>query len=102
MEFCKLVVGNFQFYATRRIGLNQVDEIPWNFARGHPQQQRTQSSGRNHALQQAPYGTARAYINSANFQLRTAKSGVLMKIDVIHADNLATININHLLIEQVA
>ena len=102
MELCQLVVGNFELHATRRIGFNQVDEIPGNFARGHPQQQRAQSRSRNHALQQPPNRAARANVHSSNLQLRTAKGGVLMKIDVIDAHNFAAINVNHLLIEQVA
>ncbi len=58
--------------------------------------------GGKHALQQATDGAARAHVHGANLERNAAVTGVLVNINIIDPHNLPAVNINNLLVEQVA
>src|SRR5258707_4693795 len=95
-------MGEFEFYAAGGSGLAGGDEFPGYFARRNAEHQGAESTQRNHSLEQAPNGTARTYVHSLDFEYQTILCIFLIKIDVVDAHHFASMNIDHLLVEQIS
>ena len=61
-------VRDLQLHAAGGIGLDKIDKIPGNTARGNSAQQRVQRRLRRHPAQQAADGPARAHIDRVDAQ----------------------------------
>ena len=63
MQLRQPLVGDLQLDAPRRVGLEQVDELPRDDARRNPLEQRAQRERRHDALRQPADGAARADVD---------------------------------------
>ena len=91
-----------QLHAPRRIGLNQIDEFPGNDSRFQLSHYGFNRSGRSHALQQAPHRPTQTNVDLGNFEIHTAIRRFGMQINIIDADDLASMNVDDLLVEEVS
>ena len=59
---------------------------------------------RHHALEQTPDGATCAGIDEGDTQVQTKRSGIVIErqFNIIHADNLAPVYVDNLLVEEVA
>ena len=57
---------------------------------------------RNHALQQAPDRAARAHVHRANLEDDVVVAKFLVDVDVVDPHHLAAVDVDDLLVEQVA
>ncbi len=109
MQLGQAFVRDFQLHAARWIGLDEIDEVPGNGTRRNPAQQGVESGSRGHSTQQAPDGAARAYIDrddaqdgTRGFVGRSRFRRIEHQVDVVDADYLAPVDVDDLLIEQIA
>jgi hypothetical protein len=96
------LVGDLQLDPARRIGLEQVDELPRDHARRNALQERAQRERRNDALRQAADRPAGADIHRDDVQEEVVVDRRRLELDVVDADHLAPVNVDDLLVEQVA
>ncbi len=85
--------GSVSMRSTKSQGIASRRDLP---------QQSSQRHQRNHALQQAPDGTARPDVNRAHFQNQAVGDGFLKKIEIVDPDDFPPEDVDDLLIEQVA
>ena len=101
-SFGEPFVGDLQLDAARRIGLEQIDELPRDDARRNPLEQRAQRERRHDALRQAADGAARADVDRDDVQQQVAVDRRRLELDVVDAHDLAAVDVDDLLVEQVA
>ena len=103
MQFGQAVVRNLQLHPTRRIGFDEVDELPRNDAAAESCSSSACSADeRHHALQQPAHRAARADVDRADLQDEMSVAALFVDVDVVHAHDLAPMNVDDLLVEQVA
>ena len=66
MQFGQSLVGNLQLNPPRGVGLNQIDEVPGNAARGNLSKKHLQSRAWRHSAQQAADRTTGSDVNRMN------------------------------------
>src|SRR5438067_303378 len=102
MQARQPLVLDLQFDPPRRIGFDQVHELPWNDLGGYLLDQPLDCVLRYHAPEQPPHSTARTNVNLSHLQLEAASVSVfLMKIYIIYADDFPAVHVDDLLVEQV-
>ena len=101
-SFERPFVGDLQLHAARRIGFEQIDELPRDDARRDLLEQRAQRERRHDALRQPPDRAARADVDRDDVQEQVAVDRRRVELDVVDADDLAAVHVDDLLIEQVA
>jgi hypothetical protein len=89
---------------TRRAGSVsiRVHVLPRDDSRRDARQKSPQRDHRDYALEQAANGTAGANIYSVNPQSDATVRRKRFKIHVVHADDLASVHVDDLLVEQIA
>jgi hypothetical protein len=102
MELGQPLVRNLQLDAPGGIGFDDVDKVPGNLAWRDTEEQGAQGDCGDHAFEEPPDSATRTDIHAADSQDRTILGAVMMEIDVIDAHHLAAVNVNHLLVQQVA
>src|SRR2546429_330033 len=103
MQASQPVMLDLQLYPPGRIGLNKIHELPGNYLGGQLLHQPLDCVLRHNSLEQPTHSSAGAYINLSNLQFEAASITMLLaQIDIIYSHYLAAMNINYLLIEQVA
>ena len=95
-------VGDLQLDAARRIGLEQIDELPRDHARRNPLEQRAQRERRDDALREPPDGAAGADVHGDDVQQQVAVDRRRVELDVVDAHDLAAVDVDDLLIEEIA
>src|ERR1700740_681758 len=93
---------DLELHPTRRVGLDQIDKVPRNTARGNLVQQEAKSAQRNDALEQAPYGASSADIDRKDFKEGAIATRFLLQIHIVDPDAFPAVHINDLLVEQIA
>jgi hypothetical protein len=91
--------------AAGRVGLDEVDGLPWDVARRDALQPGGERTSRHHSLEQAADGAARARIDKGNAQVQAegrSRVAVEGQLDIVNADHLAAVHVDDLLVEQVA
>ena len=101
MQFGQTFVGNLELYPPRRIGFDEVDEVPGNASRRDLPQQSPQ---REHGT--TPFSRRRIAPRTPTSTDVTRKPGRLLRglrlqVHIIDADDLAPMYVNDLLVEQV-
>ena len=102
MKTGETLMLDLELYAPGGVDFDEVDEFPWDDARGETAGKKIELTSGHGALKEASKSTAEAH-----FHLRNVKSGVgtirLMpgEVDVIHPNYFATVHINDLLIDDV-
>ena len=96
-------VGDLELDAARRIGLEQIDELPRDDARRNPLEQRAQRECRHDALGEAA-GSRRARRRppTRRSAADVAVDRRRVELDVVDADDLPAVHVDDLLIEEVA
>ena len=102
MHLRETLVLDLQLDAARRVGLEEIDEVPRDDARRNPLEQRPQRERRHHALGETPNGAARADVDGQDVQQQVAVDRRRIDLDVVHAHDLPAVHVDDLLIEQVA
>ena len=102
MELRESGVLDAKLHSSRRIGLNEVDELPGNNPRRNLPQQYIQCRVRHRALQQTAGRAARAHVNPGNSERGVMIHRNRIEINVIHPHHLAAMHVDDLLVEQVA
>ena len=95
-------VGDLQLDAAGRVGLEQVDELPRDDARRNALEQRPQRERGHDAFGQAADRATRADIDRHHVQQHVAVDRRRFELDVVDADDLAAVDVDDLLIEEVA
>ena len=101
-SFDEAFVGDLELDAARRVGLEQIDELPGDDARRNLLEQRAQRERRDDALREPPDGAARADVDRDDVQQQVAVDRRRFELDVVDAHDLAAVDVDDLLIEQVA
>ena len=102
VELREPFVDDLQLDAARRIGLEQIDVLPRDDARRNLLEQRAQRERGHDALAQAADGAARADVDGDDVQRDVAVDRRRVELDVVDADDLAAVDVDDLLIEQIA
>ena len=102
VQLRQALVGDLQLDAPRRIGLEQIDELPRDHPRRNPLEQRAQRERRDDALRQAPDRAAGADVDGDDVDREMAVDRRRLELDVVDADHLAAVDVDDLLVEQVA
>src|SRR5258708_9724803 len=89
------LMRDLQFDAPRRIGLDEIDEVPGNIAGRNPEEQGPKNSGGDHALWGTAHPAPPAPIYSLKLQERVLLRDVAIKIHLVHAFNPASAHLNH-------
>src|SRR5271157_520742 len=96
---------DLQFDAAGRIGLDEIDKGPGNSAGGNLLDQKMQGGARRQPTQKAAYGATGSDIDGSDPQdgmrASSVDYGVDLEVDVIDADDLAPVDVDDLLIEQI-
>src|ERR1700722_16625643 len=101
MERGKFLAGETQFDAAQRIGFDQVDKLPQNFAGGEFALQAANGHGRHHTLEQAADGAGKADIDLGNAQFGVAVGALIGEIDIVDPDDFAAVGVDDLLVKEV-
>ena len=106
MERGQAFVRDFELDAARGIGFDEIDKTPGDGAGRNSLEQDVESGAGCEAAQQAADGAAGADIDGMNAQDGMRASGlgegVDLEFDVVDADDFAPVNVDDLLIEEVA
>ena len=106
MECGQTLVRDFEFDAARGVGFDKVNETPGDGAGRNSLEQGVERSAGREASQKTPDGAADANVDRLDAQDRMRVSGfdhgVDLKIDIVDADDFASVNVNDLLIEEIA
>ena len=102
MQLGQTLVGDLQFDAARRIGFEQVDELPGDDARRNPLEQGAQRERRHDALREPADGAAGADVDRDDVEQQVAVDRRRLELDVVDPDHLAAVDVDDLLIEEVA
>src|SRR5579863_9749369 len=106
VQLCETLVGDFKFHAAGGIRLDHVNKIPRNRTGRNPAEERLQCRPGGDAAQQAPDGST-----SANVHRQDAQNGIRpteiflridLQIDVVDPDHFSSVDVDHLLIEQIS
>ena len=101
MQPGQALVCDLEFDAARGIGLDQIHEVPRNDARRDFVEQQVQRLPWNYTFQQAPHRASRAHVHFGNLQDEVIVAALLLHVDVVHANDFASVDIDNLLVEQV-
>jgi len=106
MELGQPVVRNLQLDAASGIGLDEIDESPGDGARGDFLDQKVQGGAGRESAQKAAYRATGADIDGSDAQggvkISGLGDGIDLEIDIVDADDFAAVDIDDLLIEQIA
>src|SRR5205823_12682156 len=102
MELREPFVGDLQLHPAGWVGFEEVDVLPRNDARWNLVEQRPQREGGDDALGEAANRASRADVDGDDVQREMAVDGGRVDLDVVHSDDLAAVDVDDLLIEQVA
>ena len=97
------LLADFQTHATRRIAVDQVHAAPGNAAGGNVAGYGIDSAVRQ-TFQQTPCGAAKAYFDGVDAQAGAVvrRCRLPHEVHVIHANHLAPVHIDDLLVEEIA
>jgi serine/threonine-protein kinase RsbW len=95
------LVLDAQFDATRRIGLDDVDELPGNGARAESARNRLQPGPRQNSLEHAAECAAQTHLYLSHTQQVSRPLAHPFQVDVVYADHLAAMNIDDLAIDEI-
>src|SRR5206468_4739569 len=95
-------VRNLQLDAAGRVGLDEVHVLPGNDTRWDLLEQRTKRERRHHSLGEPPDGAPRAHVHGQDVERQVVIDWCGVDFDVVHADDLASVDVDDLLIQQVA
>src|SRR5947209_15425505 len=102
MELRQSLVLDAQLRSARWISYDQLDDLPGN----HPWLQSSDQCLYNHrgryAFQQAAQRTSHANINLGDLDADSAVRRFRMQIDVVHTNDFSSVDVDDLLIQQVA
>ena len=97
---------DLQLHAAGRIGFDEIDKVPGDGAGRNLLDQEVQGGARSDTSEEAAYGATGTDIDGSNPQDGAGSSAVSYGIDlqfnVINADDLAAVDVDDLLIEQIA
>ena len=102
MQLGKPLISQAQAHTARRIGFNQIHGFPGNGFFRHPHGQRFNGAAGSHALEQPADSAAQADIHAPDFELEGAIGLLTQQVNIIHANNFASGNVDNLLVQQVA
>ncbi len=95
-------VGDLQLHAPGRIGLDEVDVLPGDDAWRNLLEQGAQREGGNEPLHQPPHRAAGPDVDREHVELDVAVGRVRVELDVVDPHDLAPVDVDDLLVEQVA
>src|SRR5271165_204437 len=101
MEVLELFVGDAEFDAAERIGLNQIDEFPADGTLREFALQSADHAGWGQALQEAADGAGQADVDLGDAELDMVVGTEFGEVDVIDADDFAASGVDDLLIEEI-
>ena len=93
---------DLQFHPSRRVDLDQVDDIPRDDPWREVRHQRLDGTGRNQVLQQASHRTTRTNFHTVDDQRLMSVGLSHDEIHIIHTNDLPSVNVYDLLVEQIA
>ena len=102
MHLRQAFVGDLQLHAPRRVGLDQVDVLPGDDARRNLFEQRAQRERRDDAFGQAADRAAGADVDREDVERDVAVDRRRIDLDVVDANDLAAVDVDDLLVEEVA
>ena len=102
MELGEPFVRDLQLDAARRIGFEEVDELPGDDARRDLFEQEPQRERGDDALREAADRASRADVHGDDVQQHVAVDRRRFELDVVHANDLAAVDVDDLLIEKIA
>ena len=95
-------VRDLELHAARRVGLDQIHVLPGDHARRDLLEQRTKRERRDDAFGEAPDGAASADVDREQGERHVIVDGRRVELDVVHPDDFAAMDVDDLLIEEVA
>ena len=102
MQLGQTIEGNLQLDAAGGINLDEVNKFPRDHPRRNLGEKQMQRGCRNHALQQAADRAPRAHVHRAKLEHHVVVAKLLVDVNVVDPHNLASVDVNDLLVEQVA
>ncbi len=96
------VERNLQLDPARRIGFDEIDELPGNHPRRDLGQQRVQRAGGHDSFQQAANRAASSNVHGGQLENQVLVTDLLVDVDVIHTDDFSAMYVDDLLVEQIA
>ena len=106
MERGQALVRNLEFDAAGGISFDEIDITPGNGARRNSLEKDMESGAGCESAEETADGAAGADIDGLNAQDGMRASGfdhgVDLKVDVVDADDLASMNVDDLLVEEIA
>ena len=102
VELREALVRDLQLHAPRWIGFEQIDVLPRDHARRHAIEKRPQGEARDDAFRQPPDGAARANVDGDDVERDVAVDRRRIDLHVVDAHDLAAVDVDDLLVEEVA
>jgi hypothetical protein len=106
MESGEAFVGDLEFDAARGIGFDEIDKTPGDVAGRNFLKQEVKSGAGRETAEKAADGAANADIDGLDAEdgvrVTGFGEGVDLQVDIVDADDFASVNIDDLLIEEVA
>ncbi len=102
MHLRETAIGDLQLDASRRVGFEQIDEVPRDHPRRNPLEQRPERERRDDALRETADGAARTHVDGDDVQQQVTVDGRRFELDVVDAHDLAAVDVDDLLVEEVA
>ena len=101
MQLGEAFVRDFQLDAARRVDLDEIHEFPRDHLLRDFAQQGAESGAGNQAFEKAADGAARADVHGGELDGKLVVAEVLVKVNVVDADDFAAVDINDLLVEEI-
>ena len=98
------VLGDLELDAAGGVAVDEVDEVPWDDAGGEAAGEAFDGGG-GEALEEAAGGSAEADLDLGDAEgeaVGAVEAGLPDEIDVVDADDAVTIDVDDLLVHQVA
>src|SRR5215471_15292896 len=91
-----------EFHATCRIGLNEIDEVPRNYSWLQFSNNSLDRGSRRHTFQQPTHSSPQTNVNLGDLYVHSAVRRFGMQVNIVYADDFASMNVDDLLVQEVA
>jgi hypothetical protein len=101
VQILEFFVGDTEFHAAKRIGLDEIDEFPADGALGEFGLESADQRGRSDSLQKTADCAGQADVHLSDAQLDMIVGAKFGEVDVVYANDLAAFGVDDLLIEKI-
>ena len=101
VQIFELFVGDAEFDAPERVGLDEINEFPKDGALGEFGLQAAHNAGGRETLKKTAHGAGKPNVNLGDAKFDVLVGAIFGEIDVVDANDFSAFGINDLLIEKI-